>query len=271
MKLSLLFVVGAAGLLSSVSAVNAASLQAAYVFNGNLIAQEPGAPALTPTNPLGTNSFQNDTVFGGTHSTYAFNGVGTPVTSQAGLTFNDSANLVSPASYSLEMVFELSGNTGWRRLINAQNRQSDSGVYVNPSSNYALFPTKTGSAVFSPNVYTDLIMTNDGTNLAVYVNGTLDFVIADSQMNLNNANNPGQLVNLFLDNTVGGGQGEFSSGRIALFEAFDGVLSSTDASVLAANPFANVPGATSGVPEPGSWLLAAAGLVICGLRKRRKS
>ena len=61
----------------------------------------------------------------------------------------------------------------------------------------------------------------------MYIGGVLDFAVAAqgaglNQMNLNNANNPGQLLNVFLDNTVGGGRGEFSGGSIALFEAFMG-------------------------------------------------
>ena len=117
-----------------------------------------------------------------------------------------------------------------------------------------------------------MILTDDGTTASVYINGTFDFSVANqgaglNQLNLSNANNPNQLLNLFLDNTVAGGQGEFTSGQIALFEAFNGVLSSSDVATLAADPYANAsPGNT---PEPGTWVLLTAGGALLAVRKRR--
>jgi hypothetical protein len=262
-----IWLTGLAGSLLMVSAADAATLQAAYIFNNNLNAQEGGVPALAATDPLATNAFSSDTVFGGTHSVYFFN---SSAGNNAGLTFNNGGNLISPGSYSLEMVFQLSGSAGYRRLVDSQNRQSDNGAYVDPSNHYDLFPSAAGTANFVSATYVDYILTNDGTNVNVYANGTPDFNIADSQMNLNNANNPAQLLNFFLDNTAGGGTGEFSGGRIALLELWDGVLTGAQARTLSADPFANVPATTTtGMPEPGTWLLLTAGAVCTAFRRRK--
>jgi hypothetical protein len=80
-------------------------------------------------------------------------------------------------------------------------------------------------------------------------------------LNLNNSNNPGQLIDLFLDHDVGGAQNEYSTGNNALFEVFNGVLRSSNVTTLAAAPFANV-GTSSATPEPSSWVLVAGGLVL---------
>jgi hypothetical protein len=260
-----------------VSSLQAASLSAAYIFNNTLNAVEGGVPALVAANPLGTNAYSTTTLYGATRSVYSFN---SSPGNNAGLTFNDNTSLIAPGSYSIEMAFSLNSltnsiGTGWLRLVDSQNRQSDSGLYVNPSAVYTIYPdSPVSTTTFSPNTYYDLILTDDGTTANLYINGTL--ALSDNldgtgtnQMNLNNANNPSQLLNLFLDNTAAGGQGEFVSGNIALFEAFNGVLSPTDAANLAANPYANVP--TSTTPEPATWLLLApaAGLAFRKVRKAR--
>ncbi len=262
-----------------ISGAHAATLDAAYIFNNNLNAQEGGVSALTATNPLGTNAFSSDTVLGSTHPVYSFN---SSSGNNAGLTFDDSSNLISPTSYSIEMVFQLNSVTnvgsgsGWLRLVDTQNRQSDDGLYVDPSENFDIYSdSPAGTALFSASTYYDLILTDDGTTASVYINGTLDFSVANqgaglNQMNLNAADNPSQLINLFLDNTAGGGQGEYVGGKIALFEAFNGVLSSTDVSNLNANPYANVPSLSSTTtPEPATWMLLTVGAALIAFRKQR--
>jgi hypothetical protein len=242
-----------------------ATLEATYTFNGNLNAQQGGAPALVATDPLGMNAFTTDTVFGNANQpVYSFNGNPTPTDQQAGLTFDDSSNLISPSSYSLEIVFDLADVAGYKRVVDVQNRQSDDGLYL-LNGHVNLYPTATGTDSIAANTYADLIYTDDGTTVNAYLNGTLEFSDADSQLNIDNGNNSGQLVNLFLDNLGGGGQGEFSDGNIALFEAFDGVLSSDDVATLSSNPFANV---GSSAPEPSSLVLLLAGVgMLAGVRR----
>ena len=97
-----------------------ASLVATYTFNNTLAAQQTGVAALTAVDPLGTSGFQTATVFGNLQTTYQFNGAATPVLDQGGLDF-DTTGLISSDDYSVEMVVELTGSTGWRRLLDASD------------------------------------------------------------------------------------------------------------------------------------------------------
>jgi hypothetical protein len=99
-----------------------ASLVATYTFDNTLAAQQTGVAALTAVDPLGTSGFQTASVFGNLQTTYQFNGAATPVLDQGGLDF-DTTGLISSDDYSVEMVVELTGSTGWRRLLDASDRQ----------------------------------------------------------------------------------------------------------------------------------------------------
>jgi hypothetical protein len=76
----------------------------------------------------------------------------------------------------------------------------------------------------------------------------------------------GNTLGFFLDNVAEGGQGEWSSGNIALLNIWDTALSAQQVAAETANPFT---GGGSTTPEPGTWLLmasAAAGALL--IRKR---
>lgn len=263
---------GVIGLVTASFAGQAAELKATYTFNNTLNAAESGPSALAATNPLGTNAFYQDSVYGNTRTVYAFNGNAIPVAQQGGLTFQNSSNLLSPTSYSLAMVFELSSVSSFRRLLDGQNRHDDRGLYIDGGHLDLAFGA-VGSGTIGANQYAYVVISNDNGKVTGYLNGAQQFSVNDSQMNLNNANNPSQLVNLFLDNTAGAGQGEYSSGRIALFEAFNGALSASDVSGLAPNPFANIPGSAvppvTATPEPATCSLVS-GALLCVAAKWRK-
>jgi hypothetical protein len=70
--------------------------------------------------------------------------------------------------------------------------------------------------------------------------------------------NPNRLLGLFLDNVVLSGQGEYSSGKVALIRLWEGVLSPQEAQTLAASPF---------VPDPAA--IAPIVVVLCVLRRPR--
>jgi hypothetical protein len=143
----------------------------------------------------------------------------------------------------------------WRRIIDVENRASDNGFYVDPTNNLDIFPVAGSSSNFTTNVYHHIVLTvAGGTTAKAYLDGVLQFTASTALMNINNANNPGNLLNLFLDNTSGGGQGEFSNGDIALFRMYDAVLSDSDVASLASNPFA-------AVPEPSTLLMGSAAFV----------
>jgi len=239
---------------------------ATYLFNGNFNAVQPGAPLLTPADPLGTSAFISDTVFGETRTVYAFNGHASPVNEQAGLTLN-TTGLIAPDNYSIEMVSSFSDRNGaWRRLIDVQNRQSDEGFYVDPSNTLDVYPVSGSPNTFTNNVYHDIILTDANTGVVkAYLDGQLQFTINTTQMHLNNLNNPNLLMNFFLDNTVGGGQGEFSNGKIGLIRAYNGVLTDSEINIIGSHPFAPAPSSVftlllGGVP----------GIIALSLRHKRK-
>jgi hypothetical protein len=229
---------------------------ATYQFESNFLAEEGGAPAIIPVDPALASNFVADTVFGEPRTVWEFDGISFPPTSQAGLTL-DTSGLVIPTSYSVDMVFLFSQADGnWRRIIDVENRQSDNGFYVNPSNNLAVYPTSGSSASWTNNVYHHIVLTNDGSNVNGYIDGVSQFTASTSVMNINN---PGNLMHFFLDNVAGGGQGEYSDGRVALIRLWNGVLTPAEAQDLASHPF---------VPEPSTFVLSVLSAVVLGLRRR---
>lgn len=247
-------------LCGAISNAFAAVPVATYQFENNFLADEGGVSAIVPTDPLGTSTFVADTVFGEPRTVWAFDGNAFPIDEQAGLTV-DTTGLVAPSSYSVDMVFlftELDG--AWRRIIDVENRLSDAGFYVDPDNNLDIYPIAGSTASFTNNVYHHVVLTNDGTTASGYIDGIAQFSAATSLMNINNANNPDDLMHFFLDNFVGGGAFEFSDGRVALIRLWDGVLTAAEAQQIASHPFT--------VPEPSTMsLLSLFGLAFC-LRRR---
>jgi hypothetical protein len=237
-----------------------AGLIATYTFNNTLAASQPGVAALTAVDPLGTSGFQTATVLGNSRTTWHFDGSTTPA-SQGGLQFN-TTGLIASNQYSVEMLFELTGNSGWRRLLDSLDRQSDSGLYIDPANNLDLYPNGSGSGgPFVANSFFDVFVTIDPSNTVNgYLNGAPQFSL--SSTNLDVATNT---LGFFLDNVVAGGQGEWSSGNIALIKVFNTALTVDQVAAESRNPF----GTPTGAPEPGTWMLmlgAAAGFAFC---KRR--
>jgi hypothetical protein len=244
---------------------DAATPIATYQFNNNFAANEAGRPALTATDPLGTSQFLTDTVLGSSRTVWAFNGNASPPAQQSGVTTATTTGLISPQSYSVDMVLELlSNNNAWRRLIDVENRQSDAGFYVNPGNTLAIFPVSGSTAAWTNGVYHHVVLTDNGTSVSAYLDGVSEFTTNTTIMNLDAdaVNNPNRLMGFFLDNVAAGGQGEWSNGRVSLIRLWDGVLTPQEAQTLANNPF---------VPEPSR--IALVGLIGCGLaagRARRK-
>lgn len=225
-----------------------AGLVATYEFNNTLAADQAGVASLSAVDPLATSGFVNDTVFGHSRAVYAFNGLNSPVTDQGGLSLN-TTGLVSTNSYSVQIVFELFDRAGaWRRILDVQNRQSDNGFYVDPSNNLDIFPVAGSSHNFSSSIYHDVVLTVASNNTVNgYLDGTLQFTTSTPVMDINN---PSNLMNFFLDNVIGGGQGEWSRGRVALINLYNAPLTVAQAdSISGSDPFATV------VPEPGTFIV----------------
>jgi len=240
---------------------------ATYIFNNNLNAQQGGVPALTATDPLGTNAFSTATVFGATHTIYQTIGAN-PFAQEAGLTL-DTTGLIPTNNYSVEMVFSFTQNANaWRRIIDVSDRTQDTGLYVDTSNHVDVFNTGGGTSPFALNTFFDVFVTVDpANNVDVYLNGTLEHSTTTTVMNIAN---PGDLMHFFLDNP----NNEYSNANTALIEVFNSALTSSDVATLSADPFANVGPVTSvNAPEPGTAALAAFGalplLVALRLRRRR--
>jgi hypothetical protein len=238
-----------------------ASLVATYTFNDTLAAQQLGVAALTAVDPLGTSGFQSATVFGNLQNTYHFDGAATPPADQGGLDFN-TTGLVSSDDYSVEMVVELTGDAGWRRLLDSLDRQSDDGLYIDPSNNLDSYPNGGGSgSLFSANTFFDIFVTVDPTNTVTgYFGGVQQF--SETSTSLDVATNT---LGFFLDNVVAGGQGEWSSGNVALIKVFNTALTADQVAAETADPFQG----TSTVPEPSAWLLTMGGVAVIAILKRR--
>jgi hypothetical protein len=212
----------AAAVLCILSNAQAQTLVADYTFNNNLNSSVAGAPALTAVDPLSSSGFGTANVFGQNQTVYNFVGNASPPSDQAGLSL-DTTGLISANNYSVQMAVSLDDINGWRRLIDVENRTSDDGLYYDPSHVLDVYPVAGGGSAVTANTFEDVVMTVAPDNTVdLYLNNTLAFQTTTTVMDIANA---GNLINFFLDNTAGGGQGEFSSGSVADIQIYSGVLS----------------------------------------------
>ena len=237
---------------------------AQYSFGGTLASDTAGAPALVSVDPAGVNGFTTDTVFGQTRTVFSYGGTTTPA-NQGGLTLATGTLLTSPSTYTVNMVFSFlpGGNAGgWQRILDASNRQSDDGLYISPSGALTVYPAPVGGQpIWTNGVYHDVTLVDNNGSVSGYLDGVAQFTaVATTAMDLGATN----LLTLFLDNTVGGGQGEWSPGRIALLQVFDSALDGGTIATLAANPF------VASVPEPRSAAMLLSGLVLIALVATRR-
>lgn len=232
------------GLLVCAS-TKAQTLVADYTFNNTLNSSVAGAPALAPIDPLGLNGFGTATVFGSTHSVYNYNGNTTPA-DQAGLSL-DTTGLISANDYSVQMVVSIANingdGSGWVRLLDVQNRTSDDGFYYDPNHQLDIYPVTAAGATVTANTFEDVVLTVAPDNTVdAYLNNVLAFSTTTTVMDVNN---PQNLMDFFVDNTQGGGQGEFSDGSVAEIKLYSGVLSADQVAALDASPLSSAPDAGS--------------------------
>jgi hypothetical protein len=197
-------------------------LVAEYLFQDNLQSTDNSLPNLINVNPLGTNNFKTSTLFGVTRQIFEFNG-NTSFAQNAGLTLNTSLTNLSSDDYTIELVFRFFGSSGWRKITDHQNRISDSGFYISPSSQFQIYPVVSGPSTFIANQWYHVFLSNytkNGINLVkLYNNNNLEFDVPTSQLNLNNSNNPNKLLHFFLDDSAV--SGEYSSGQVALIRVYN--------------------------------------------------
>jgi hypothetical protein len=152
------------------------------------------------------------------------------------------------------MQFKFTERSGaWRRILDVEDRQSDNGFYVDPSNNLAIYPGA-GGAAFSNDVYHDVFLVNNAGSVTFYLDRSTQAIVVTPLMNLTAS----QTTNFFLDNVIAGGQGDYSSGSIALIRVCDEAHSTLPPPLPPLPP----------VPEVPSIALLAAGLAALGIRSR---
>lgn len=236
-------------------ASQAATVVATYNFGDTLAADELTAPTLVSIDPFSSNGFETALVNGVSRRVFHWVGDGIDATRNAGLSL-DATGLVSYDNYSVEMTFEFltlpAYGGGWRRIVDTQNRQSDNGFYVDPDEYLQVYPDATGTTTFTTPGFHNVVLTNfvvgGKREVKAYLDGKLELTSDTDQLNLDNSNNPGHLLNFFVDNLAGPAQQEYADGRIAFLRLYDGVVA---------------------VPEPTSLVLMLAGLSAVGFTAKR--
>jgi hypothetical protein len=180
-----------------------------------------------------------------------------------GLALSNALPGAANATYSVELVFRFDTLTGFRKIIDFQNRTSDDGFYtLGTALNF--FPEATGpDGAFAVNTDARVVLTrNDVTDQVVgYVNGVPQFTFVDTG-NIAVFSTPTRLINFFIDDTVV--TGEAAGGVVDLIRIYDTALTAAEVAALV-NP-TPVPA----VPEPASVALLGVGAAgVLGYRRRR--
>jgi hypothetical protein len=248
-----IFVAGSFALVLAVAATAARAANpvpvAQYNFNGTLASTVPGAPPLKVTDPLSRSGFGSDLVFGVEQTVWNFNG-SHEVTKQAGLTLDTQGLITDSKVYSVEMVFKFTQHDDkYRRILDVAGRQSDSGFYVDPYGRLNVYPGKGGSA-FTNDVYHDVFLVNNGGVVTFYLDGLPQATVKTKVMDLDAS----QTINFFLDNLVGSGLEEYSSGSVAMIRLYNEALNA----------------APPQVPEPTSLAMLLTGLCAISAERFRR-
>ncbi len=211
-------------LLLFAPAAPAATVKADYEFSNTLASSVDGAPPLTQVGTCGPSSYASEMVNGASDSVLTF---------QAGCGLEvDTTGLVSPAGYSIALLFRFEETSSFRRVFDP-NRQ-DVGLYLWYGNLYFNGPPdRMGSNNVSAGAYVQVVLTRDGATKEVvgYVNGKEQWRFDDTDGLA--LIDPALATRFLLDDA---GVDESSAGAVARIRLFDGALTSAEVGALAGTP-----------------------------------
>ncbi|MFG6417153.1 LamG-like jellyroll fold domain-containing protein [Roseateles sp. DC23W] len=160
--------------------------------------------------------------------------------------------------YTLDFAVSLDAVSGYRRLVDFKNLTVDAGLY-NLNTGLNFYPVTTGpSGAFAAGQEVRVTLTRDAAGLLTgYVDGTQQFQIDDAAQRATFSSG-NAIAYFFRDDTAV--SGEVSAGSIDYLRIYDSALSAVEVASLA-----------SPVPEPATGLMAAAGLGLFALLRRRRA
>lgn len=144
-----------------------------YRFNGDLKSTVFGAPLLQHLGP-GQNSFATESVFGTSRTVLDF-------PKDNGLFLTPVSDILGGSAYSIEIVFRLAENSGYRRVIDFENGKSDCGVYLYNGLPRYFCSDGVGPIAIPAGTWIRLIASRQANGMfAVYVDGDLQFSVNDA-------------------------------------------------------------------------------------------
>jgi hypothetical protein len=203
-----------------------AILKATYDFDNNLNAVESGVTRLTAIDPSSKSKFTTESVFGSIENVYEFNTTDTTTTGQAGLKVNVTG-LIKYDDYTIEIVFRLFNNPNkYRKILDVSNRTKDSGLYIDPSNKFRVYPNSSTNISFNSNQWYKVVLTvRTASNInktSVFVDGVLAVESYVDSLKINNPDNPNNILHFFLDDAQV--PNEYSTGQVASIRLFDNAI-----------------------------------------------